>query len=598
MLQAVDLNLTNLSLAYLMTGDARYGDPAKRILLRLADWSTDDSDVTSVSARSGDEIGLSVARCAHRAYDWLHDGLSEDERKKVLAMCEQRAWQAYRRLKRHDYLRHPGDSHNGRLVAYLVEMAIVMAGESEGAKSWLAYSLKALTTVLPHWGDDEGGWSEGPAYGVWQNQSFVSAFEALRIATGFDLWQRPGIRRFPYFLLYCSALRATWLPFGDGAEREGPGSSEESAYGSLMRHFAHRFGDPTLGWAAQQAKPALEKNRELSLLFEDVLEARTPSDLPNARVFEAVGLAALHSDLSRPEEDTFLLFRSSPRGSSSKSHADQNGFCILKGGTPLAIPSGYDGPAAGMPHHFEWTHSTKASNCVLVGGQGQAIQEQRARGRIVAFEDRRGLSYVAGDASEAYMGRVRRFVRHVLFLRPGLFILLDELETPEPCRFQWMLHSLEQFEIDAAAGEVISRRAGAALTLRLRSSAGLSLRQTDQFDTPYNTSVSPGYRVDVPDQWHLTAETLNETGAVRITASMAVSGPRERFAWEPIEHPGWLGARATSAAGTAEGWAQIRAGAPGPPGYAAAVAAGRVPLCGRDARGAGFEISGSDDESA
>ena len=54
-------------------------------------------------------------------------------------MCEARAWQTYRRLLRRDYLTYPGESHNGRLIPYLAEMAIVMAGESEGAKTWLDY---------------------------------------------------------------------------------------------------------------------------------------------------------------------------------------------------------------------------------------------------------------------------------------------------------------------------------------------------------------------------------------------------------------------------------------------------------------------------
>ena len=62
-----------------------------------------------------------------------------DERAKVLGMCEARAWQTYRRLLRRDYLTYPGESHNGRLIPYLAEMAIVMAGESEGAKTWLDY---------------------------------------------------------------------------------------------------------------------------------------------------------------------------------------------------------------------------------------------------------------------------------------------------------------------------------------------------------------------------------------------------------------------------------------------------------------------------
>ena len=173
-----------------------------------------------------------------------------------------------------------------------------------------------------------------------------------------------------------------------------------------------------MGWWVSQIDDWHGGSGELALLFEDSAEATPPTGLPGSRVFHGVGWAALHSNLSQPNEDTFLLFKSSPYGSVSHSHADQNAFCIMKGGRALAIPSGYYGPSVGMPHHSEWTQSTKANNCVLVDGEGQTTGDRKAAGRIVAFEDRQGYSYVSGDAAAAYGGRVRRFERHIFFYVP------------------------------------------------------------------------------------------------------------------------------------------------------------------------------------
>src|SRR5262249_45081976 len=153
---------------------------------------------------------------------------------------------------------------------------------------------------------------------------------------------------------------------------------------------------------------------------------KPPDELPSSRVFQSVGWAALHGNVSAPDQDTFLLFKSSPYGSVSHSHADQNNFCIMKGGKALAIPSGYYGPLAGMPHHAEWTCSTKANNCVLVNGAGQSMRDRSAKGEITAFKDSRGFSYVAGNAAASYVGKVRRCDRHILFLRPCLFLMLDD----------------------------------------------------------------------------------------------------------------------------------------------------------------------------
>jgi len=109
----VDGALMDLSLAFLMTEQEKYARAAKKILLEIASWPTDDDDVTSVSARWGDEAGLSFSKCAHIAYDWLYPALDDNQRKKVFDMCSARAWQTYRRLERRNYLTFPGESHNG-----------------------------------------------------------------------------------------------------------------------------------------------------------------------------------------------------------------------------------------------------------------------------------------------------------------------------------------------------------------------------------------------------------------------------------------------------------------------------------------------------
>ena len=585
----IDRALMNLSLAFLMTEEAKYAEAAKRILLEVASWPTNDNDVTSVSAKWGDEPGLSLSRCGHRAYDWLYDALNDEERAKALAMCEERAWQTYRRLARRNYLTYPGESHSGRLIAYLSEMAIAMAGESEGAKTWLDYSLKALTTFYPHWGGYEGGWAEGVGYGLAYNQIYMPAFEALRKACDVDLWRRPFFSKVRYFFFYCTALRGEIKPFGDGAEGGGPGTRGDG-FASLFSFHAHRYSDPYVAWWVNQIEGWSGGSGEMALVFEDEMEAKPPTDLPSSKAFRGVGWATLHSNLTRPDDDTFLLFKSSPYGSVSHSHADQNSFCIMKGGRALAIPSGYYGPSYGMPHHAEWTRSTKANNCLLVNGEGQIIRKAQANGRITAFKDRNGLSYVAGDAAAAYMGKMRRFDRHILFLRPCLFLLLDDVETPEPAMFQWMLHAFEEMELDDETGRIVSRRKDARLDVHLQSPVGLILNQTDQFDTPYNDGIPEAFHKDMPSHWHVTAETVQKSEAVRIGAVMTVSGSQEHFDFELLKQNGWLGARAKGEFGTLEGWVQLSPGAAGPEKYGEIVAEGRSILCGMSADGDQFVV--------
>jgi hypothetical protein len=285
----IDNALMDLSLAFLITEQEKYANAAKRILLEVARWPTNDKDVTSLSSRWGDEPGLSLARCGHRAYDWLFEALSPQERTQVLAMCEARAWQTYRRLVRCNYLACPGESHNGRLIAYLAEMAMVMAGEVEGPHTWLAYSLKALCTFFPHWGGTEGGWAEGTTYGQAYNLKYIPAIETLRTITGLDLWKRPFFRKTRYFFFYCAAVRGEISPFGDNTDTGGANTFRKNGFASLLWHHGHRFNDPYIGWWVNQIKDWPGPTGELSLLFEDKLDVKPPTDLPQSRVFHDIG---------------------------------------------------------------------------------------------------------------------------------------------------------------------------------------------------------------------------------------------------------------------------------------------------------------------
>jgi hypothetical protein len=318
-------------------------------------------------------------------------------------------------------------------------------------------------------------------------------------------------------------------------------------------------------------------------IFNHDVSPEPPVDLPNSKVFRGVGWAGLHSDLSDPENDTFMLFKSSPYGSVSHSHADQNSFVIFKGGVALAIPSGYYGPSYGMPHHAEWTRSTKANNSVLVNGQGQVIRDDKASGKIIHFEDEQAHTCLVADATPAYQGNLRSFVRHILFLRPGIFLLLDQLEAPSEANFQWMLHAFEKMK--TGDRKVISQKEGARLSIRFESSQNLEISQTDVFDTPYNTGIPEEFHKDVPNHWHVTVETREKALKSRIAAMMAVDTLKDPIQMEWLGSRGWLGARATGSFGQVEGWIQFEAGAEAPDDYVNHPAAAEAIMCARDKDG-------------
>jgi hypothetical protein len=114
---------------------------------------------------------------------------------------------------------------------------------------------------------------------------------------------------------------------------------------SMLLYYSYVFRDSGLRWWVDLLE---ETNREASTdplsnirkLYLPVTIQPVRPDLPPDRVFKGIGWAAFHSDITRPKNDLMLLFKSSPYGSASHSHSDQNSFAIMKGGKALAIPAG------------------------------------------------------------------------------------------------------------------------------------------------------------------------------------------------------------------------------------------------------------------
>lgn len=516
-----DGGMVNLSLMYLLTGERKYGEAAKAILLGAAEW--DPEGISSVLAPYGDEIGLGLAKSAAQAYDWIYDLLSETERARVRQMLIARADQMLRRLTRNDFLARPENSHDGRLPGYLIEHAIALAEEPR-ARVWLDYAMRAVLTVFPHWAGYDGGWAEGSSYALAYNTIYLTPFESLRAATGLDLWQRPFYRKIRHWFVYNISPQGDVLPWGDGEDGGVPGRA--SSIRALLQFHALRYGDPAVrGWVnllrSPEGGPA-DISALPGIILPDTLAPESPASLPHDAVFYGVGWAALHTDLGDPDRDLMVMFKSSPYGAVSHSHGDQNTFVVMKGGQGLAIPGGYYFPTYGGPHHANYTRQTAAHNGLLVNGQGQVLRQGRANGHLAAFESQPHLAYVCGDATAAYGGRLSGFRRHVLLVRPSIVVVVDDVSAPEAAELQWLLHAKDKFELDEPGQTIVSRRGGAAMKVHLAARGGFGFRQTSDWPVAPNAGFPTSTRREPDPQWHFTATTRERAAERRIAAVMFV----------------------------------------------------------------------------
>lgn len=199
-------------------------------------------------------------------------------------------------------------------------------------------------------------------------------------------------------------------------------------------------------------------------------------------------------------------------------HPDQNSFVIHAYGEKLAIDGGYY-DWWGSPHFNAYSMTTLAHNTLLVDGKGQAVRTQGADGRVTTYLDSPGYGYTAGDASapKIYGGRLSRFDRRVLFIKPGFVVLHDLVASAgKAARYDWMLHAVVPIETDAASSSFRFACPGAALRGRFLAPAGVKLNVTKGFPVEpvdgYSTRPVPPEKY-VPE-WHPYA-TPQQPAAVR-----------------------------------------------------------------------------------
>jgi hypothetical protein len=514
-----------MALTYLLDGDMKYGLAVKSHLLHLCSWSLDGS--MSVQDPKFDEVGLRLARALPQAYDWTHDLFAPAERVRMENWMAALADSFLVRMKTRDFLYYSGESHDGRVPGYLMEFAIVLAEHPE-AVAWMDYAMKAALTVWPHWAGSDGGWAEGVDYALQYNERFITPIQSVLTGTGYDLWQKPFFRKFPYFLTYCISPVGEITPFGDSEDQ--PASRRADKLESMLLYYAHINKDAGLRWWADLLSentagvPEEIHSAVRMLLTPDTIKPASPAGLSPDRAFMGIGWAAFHSDLASPENDLMLLFKSSPFGPVSHSHADQNSFAIMKGGKGLAIPAGERYPQHGSPFHTKYTRLTEAHNALLINGKGQIDKDARANGRIIDFKSLPHIGYAAGEAHLAYGPTVKKYTRHALLIRPSLILIIDEVETAEPAAITWLMHGKDKFLLDVEKQQIIASRGNESMKIMLWAEAGFAFSQSDEWPVDPKEGY-PMVQTESPEnQWHFYGRHLGQGNGTVIAALMSAEG--------------------------------------------------------------------------
>ncbi|MEK7751360.1 MAG: DUF4962 domain-containing protein, partial [Acidobacteriota bacterium] len=491
-----------LSFVYWLTGERKYGDTARRFLLKLAAWNPDGPTNFKINCEAAKPMLHRLAR----GYDWAYPALSDDERSRVRAVLLRRATDAWKSGEVREgvgHLNQPYSSHGNRTWHKLAENAIATFSEMPESELHLRYAVSKFFAAYPAWSDDDGGWHEGLSYFAGYMSKAAWWMDFSQSALGIDGFKKPFFAHFADYALYSAPPGTPDLGFGDLA------SGQPGRGWAFMQFFVRRTGNPYWAWwlnaweiPAEAGEPVLE------FLWSSAapVAPKSPSDLPPSKVFRGTGIAVLNSNLLAAADNVQFRFKSSPMGRWSHGHDPHNSFTLNAYGQALLVNNVYR-DLYGSPFHAKWVWTTRAQNAVLVNGEGQKPRSADLGGRIVKWEFQNGCDYVLGDATASYEGRLKRALRHVIFVKPDVIVIADELEAPKPSTFQWMLHAHQPFEVNQAGQTLTATRNSAGVLVDYVAAAPLRMRLWTGYDPEpdwaYLKSVGSPDRI--PPQWHVEA---------------------------------------------------------------------------------------------
>jgi len=387
------------------------------------------------------KIDLGVANTSSNIaliYDWLFDYMDHDIRSRIQTILINRVLDPFVEISSKGLEWWSRATNNWRSVICgdIGLVALALLDKYDKLKECLKESIIGVTTIFDKIGRD-GGYYEGIGYwgyGIGEGVKFAEALK--RVSNNkINLFEHPRLKITGYFALYLCTPDLRCFNFSDC--RYVPPS------GWLVAKLAAEYRDPYLQWLAQRLK-IRRANVFFAIFYDNNIPSRKP-DLPTYRVFRDIGVVVSRS--SWDDDSSYLGFKT---GATFVSHAhlDVNSFVFYAYGKRLIKDLGswpYT-PDKGLgffdKKERRWLYeanSTLGHNTLLVDGSGQVCSEE-SYGKIVKTNFSKDVDLIIGDGHLAYGGLLTRFYRWLIFIKPNILVIIDDVSSDRPRRYELLFH--------------------------------------------------------------------------------------------------------------------------------------------------------------
>lgn len=414
--------LRDLGSAYQVTGNERYAQRAREILLAYAEnylsFPRHDNRGRLVTKGGGRVASQSLTEASWlvpmaQGADLIWETLSETQREAVRdglfrPAIDETILNASSKPVTHNIQCHRNSAVG--LVGLLLGDAKLIDHAIDGISGYRANMTQGVQA--------DGVWFEGAwGYHFFTLSGTWPLTEAARNC-GLDLYG-PEFKRLLDAPLNLAMPNSCLPAFNDSGEVNVAAQDEIYELGYA------RYQAPA--YAALLAASKRASRQSLWFGVDSLAGASLPQSA--SRNAEASGYAILQQGEGR--QATWLCLKYGEHGG-GHGHYDKNHFVLYAGGSVLVPDSGSH--AYSSPLHKAWDKTSFAHNTLVVDETSQA----KATGQCLCFGSDQGLDYAMIDAGDIYRGV--QFVRTVAMIGPQLVIFVDHVRGDKPRTLDLVCH--------------------------------------------------------------------------------------------------------------------------------------------------------------
>lgn len=467
-----------LAMAYVVSGEKKYLASAREWALASCaykTWGLDRTDGMDLAA--GHQLfGLGIV------YDWCFDDLDQEARQMIRDTLVRHTSAMYEAAAMGKIWWHKSymQNHLWVNICGMAAAGLALFDEVDNALEWIGLPLDKFQKTMKALGED-GASHEGVGYWEYGVEYMLKFMHLARERLGVDMYDNDWWRNTASYRLYLSLPRNAWTSRNNIVDIADCPRGNWYGPEYLLRRLASEYRDGHAQWAAEQIDESNVDSPEarwFNLIWHDPnLQAIPPENLPTLHHSQDMDIVSSRSDWTGNE--SLIVFKCGPfighkaiqeftyDPGGGHVHPDANHLVLFGGGEWLIRDDGY---------RAKWT---KQQNTLVIDGKGQLGEGRmwfagseplrlKSDPRVIKVESSPKLDHIAGDATDAYakdLG-VQRYVRHLLFLKPNVLIVLDDISLDNPKTMELIFHP-ESEQCEASGNAFLIQGKQAVLSLDL-----------------------------------------------------------------------------------------------------------------------------------